>query len=73
MVLHFRFVEPEAGLVVSSCRVGSAVGSAQRDEEMKGFDPCLSKDEWCCVTIINEQMGVLTEEKGPAAALDHLM
>ena len=28
---------------------------------MKGFDPCLSKVEWCSVTFINEQIGMLNQ------------
>ena len=34
----------------------------KKEEDLKGFDPCLSKDAWC-VTNINEQMGVLIEER----------
>ena len=47
----------------------------KKEKEMKGFDPCLLlKGEWWCVTRINEQMGVLMEEKkGDAAACDQLM
>ena len=43
-------------------------------DNKKGFFPVLSKDEWWCVTNINEQMGVLMEEtKGHATALDQLI
>ena len=46
----------------------------KKEEEMKGFDPCFSKDEWWYVTNINEQMGaVMEEKKGNAAAFDQLM
>ena len=37
---------------------------------VRAKERCLSKDEWWCVTNINEQMGVLMEKKGCAVAFD---
>ena len=50
------------------------VSECKKEENMKGFDPCLFLNTGCWnVTKINEQIGVLMEEKGYSAAFDQVL